>query len=897
MSRGFNGALMRAFGARDHRAKVTGVQYITPHCRRVWFVSGTLFEEAEDFPTAFVRGWFPDGEGKEFQRGYTFVDADPETGEFSIDFVLHEPAGPASTWAATVEPGAEISFMWMSAMPFEVPTVGRPDGYLLIGDSASLPAIRTVVSVIPDDLPIELYLEEHDRLDHRLPLPEHPRLRVHWVPRLDATSVASALENRDWSNWYLWVCPESGTLKEVRKRAKEFGFPKSETHAQAYWAHGKAMGKERDPEAQAQADTEADTGDAARTAATEPEQVAPATASAAGRSAPATEPATPSAVQGEWNAAGAGRLIAPLKGKLIVAGLAQAILVLLQLAPFVLLVEFARRVLRDAPTSELWNLGFWALGLLGAGLLLEFALQLWLHLVDARFSHDLRHRLLGKMARMPLGWFTARNSGVIKSQIQDNTLALHYLVTHAVVDAVAAVVTPIAVLIYLFTVDWGIALCMFIPVLTYVVVMWRMMAQSGPKIPQAQKWAEHMNGEAAAYLEAQPVIRVFGGVMASSFRRNLDDYIGFLGNWQRPFIKAKTVMDLVTRPTTFLWLICFTGTLFVIWGWAEPVDLLPFLFLGTTFGARLLGIGYGLAALRSGTIAARDIQATLEEPELAALEAEPTAVTGTPVVRSPEVVFDRVTFGYRKDAPVLHDISLHLAPGTVTALVGPSGSGKSTLAALLARFYDVGGGSITIGGRDIRTMAGDELYRHLGFVLQSTQLVAGTVAENIALAVPEASRERVEAAARAANIHDRIERMPQGYDTFLGADAALSGGERQRLTIARALLADAPILVLDEATAFADPESEYLVQQSLSTLAADRTVLVIAHRLHTVVDADRIVVLDDGRIVETGTHAQLFEARGRYRALWDSLEGNSAGNPADTAAPDNGADLSMGAQR
>ena len=864
MSRGFNGALMRAFGARDHIAKVTGAQDITPHCKRIWFVSQTLFTEAEAFPTAFVRGWFPDGEGKEFQRGYTFVDAVPETGEFSIDFVLHEPAGPASKWAATVEPGAEISVMWMSAMPFEVPAVGRPEGYLLIGDSASLPAIRTVVDVIPDDLPIELYLEEHDPLDHELPLPEHPRLRTHWVPRVDAISVAAALENRDWSNWYLWVCPESGTLKEVRKRAKEFGFPKSETHAQAYWAHGKAMGKERDPEAEA----------AAQAKAVEPEPVAEPVAASTQE---------PSAVQGEWNAAGAGRLIAPLKKTLILAGIAQVILVLLQLAPFLLLVELSRRILRDAPSSELWNIGFWALGLLGAGLLLEFLLQLWLHLVDARFSRDLRHRLLGKMARIPLGWFTSRNSGTIKSQIQDNTLALHYLVTHVVVDAVAAVITPIAVLIYLFTVDWGIALCMFIPVLTYVVVMWRMMAQSGPKIPQAQKWAEHMNGEAAAYLEAQPVIRVFGGPMASSFQRNLDEYIVFLDNWQRPFIKAKTLMDLVTRPTTFLWLICFTGTLFVIWGWAEPVDLLPFLFLGTTFGARLLGIGYGLSGLRTGTVAARDIQATLEEPELTDLPVAPVSDAGG------DVEFRNVGFGYRKDTPVLHDISLRLTPGTVTALVGPSGSGKSTLAALLARFYDVSTGAITIAGRDIRSMDGDELYRKLGFVLQNTQLGAGTVAENIALAVPDASRDRIEAAARAANIGDRIERMPDGYDTYLGPDAALSGGERQRLTIARALLADAPILVLDEATAFADPESEYLVQQSLSRLARDRTVLVIAHRLHTIVDADQIVVLDDGRIAETGTHAQLIEAGGRYRALWDCLEA-----PPETT---DASDLTLGAQR
>ncbi|MDT0156462.1 ATP-binding cassette domain-containing protein [Microbacterium sp. ARD32] len=305
--------------------------------------------------------------------------------------------------------------------------------------------------------------------------------------------------------------------------------------------------------------------------------------------------------------------------------------------------------------------------------------------------------------------------------------------------------------------------------MVYAVAMYLMVLRSYDSTPKALCWAERMQKEAGAYLEAQPVVRVFGGAAASTFRARLGEYVRFLSDWQRPFIGAKTVMDLATRPTTFLLLICVFGTLWVTDGTMSPLDLLPFLLLGTTFGSRLLGIGYGLSGLRDGLLAATRVQRVIEDDELAAsAPSEAAASASAASARAEGVRFDGVGFGYRTGAPVF-------------------------------------------------------------------------------------DRDAI------------VEQLPDGWESRAGeAGSALSGGERQRVSIARALLKPAPVLLVDEATSALDAENEAAIAAALTGDPVPRTRVIVAHRLSSIRSADRIVFLERGRVVEEGGYDELLARDGRF---------------------------------
>ncbi|MDO5700591.1 MAG: ATP-binding cassette domain-containing protein [Bowdeniella nasicola] len=882
--RGFQGAMLNVLGAVDYTATVLESRTIAPHLVRVRVHCPGLLSELDYEPTAWLRCWFPDpaGTDRQFQRAYTIVDPDISAEEFSLEFVLHEPAGPASIWARGAQPGDSIALTpFSSGRRFHPPAEEVP-GYLLIGDSASLPAINSLIESLPPDPAVELVMEQHCPEDRDLPIAQHPHLSVTWVPRRGVASLAEALPatpsvGGTWYGWYVWATPESASLKLVRARLTELGFEKRFSHILAYWIEGRAMGTTREAkEVATQVKKASKAGQLT---------VAPEVDEACARDATIAPPASAEDEADASESSAPPSLFAPVRRAMIVTGVLQGLATLIQLAPYVILALAAGRLLDGADLTDLAPYAWAFAYAFGIGATLAAAVVFYAHLVDSRFSYQLRSDVLDKLTRLPLGWFVERGPARVRKTVVEDTGALHYLVTHAIPEGVSAVVAPIAVLLTLLWVSWPLTLMLLIPVLGAVFILYHMMIEASEQIREAQTWEERMGTYAEEFLTAQPIVRIFGGHSETSFGRHLREYVTFLHDWERPFTARKIAMNLIVRPQVLTWYLLVIGTVFGAAGFTSLGELLVFLTLGTAFGSQLLGIGYGFQSLRIGLNASANLAALLRGPELAthapdnvgasSLGAgrvqEAGTPSGPPTPGGAHVQFNGVRFGYRVHLPVLENITVDLPPGTVTALVGASGSGKSTMASLLARFYDVDAGSITLDGTDLRDLTQEELYTRVGFVFQDTQLVGATVRENIALARPDASLEEVRAAARAAHIDDRIMELPLGYDTPLGVQAELSGGERQRVAIARMLLADPPVIVLDEATSAADPISEHLVYEGLTRLIEGRTVLVIAHRLSTITGADQIVVLDGGAVAERGTHEELVARSGRYAELWHTF--------------------------
>lgn len=554
------------------------------------------------------------------------------------------------------------------------------------------------------------------------------------------------------------------------------------------------------------------------------------------------------------------RLMVPVRKKIRIAQLLAFLSGVLSIAPYVALVELGGALLGQFDPDRAWRIVMILIGAYTARLFLYFLALLATHVVDLDLRSQVRREITSKLARVELSWFTRTSSGQIRKSIQDDTATAHTVIAHGPVEKLNAIVSPVCLLAYAFYLDWRLGLLSIATFPLYLGMYGLSMRGMGEKTAQMDTKLGRVSSTMAEFIAGISVVKAFGkvGQAHRAYLEAADQFSQFYRAWAMPLVSMTCL--------SFSWV-------------SIPVLL-------------VVNLGGGAALLAAGVVTAEQVIATT----LIALVLPGAVMTvatiswsyqlagsaavrlvdmmDLPVVAWPEVGKQPASFDIRVqdvsysygEIKALDQVSLDIPQGSVTALVGPSGSGKSTLATLVARFADPDEGRISIGGVDLKDMDEQTLYDTVAFVLQDAQLIRDSLAANIALARPTASLDEIRQAAQAACIDDFIMSLPRGYDTVVGDDTQLSGGQAARIAIARALMKDAPILVLDEATAMADPESEALIQQALTRLSQGRTVLVIAHRLASIRGADQIVVMNRGGIQACGTHEQLL-GNAHYQAL------------------------------
>ncbi len=566
------------------------------------------------------------------------------------------------------------------------------------------------------------------------------------------------------------------------------------------------------------------------------------------------------------------RLLAYAGGykRLTVLGCAlSGVAAIMGLMPYVCVWMVARNALAVYPdvtaAPELAYWGWMAVLFAVGNIALYFAALMCTHIAAFRTARNIRYAGVAHLMKLPLGFFTGKQSGQLRKIIDDNAALTEDLLAHKLPDLTAAVVTPAAALVLLFVFDWRMgALCLLTMVLAILCMMSMMGGKNAGFFHRYQREIEKMSGEAVEYVRGIPVVKVFQQTVYSfkAFYQAIQSYSD---------LASQYAMSCRNGQTAFL--TCINGGFALLIpaalllaggdGWAVLADFIFYALFAPACGGMINRIMYASESVMEANESMMKLDEILSQQPL------PEAVRSQKP-RDHTVVFDQVTFRYPgAERPALDHVSFTVPEGSVVGLVGPSGGGKSTAAALIPRFWDVESGSVKIGGVDVRNMDSRELMRQVAFVFQDTRLFKVSILENIRMARPSATLEEILAAARAAQCGDILEKLPQGIDTVVGAQGVyLSGGEAQRIALARAILKDAPIVVLDEATAFADPENEALIQKAFWELTRGKTVLMIAHRLSTVRDADNILVVEKGSIWEQGTHDQLEAQDGLYAKMW-----------------------------
>lgn len=490
------------------------------------------------------------------------------------------------------------------------------------------------------------------------------------------------------------------------------------------------------------------------------------------------------------------------------------------------------------------------------------------HTAAYEIIYDLRLQLMEKLSRVSSGFFTSTTQGAIKKVVSDDSNQIEAFLAHHLCEIAAAVATPVFTLLYLFGMDWRLAIVTLLPILVSLVLLSACLKQPDKAALQVELHdaQERMQGTVVEYIHGMSVIKVFNRTL-SAFRRFEEDLNHFTEVVDRTARANAKSMGAYYAFFGAQLLFLLPAVLLLIPMAESYLDFLPVILLFFLVGS---GLKEPMENLMQMVILSGRIVEGVSRIDNMLRQPEPDQDgAGDPTTF--DVEFSDVEFAYTEGIPAVDHVSFHLSQGTVTGLVGPSGGGKSTLAQLLLRFYGPQGGTIRIGGVDIREIPPARLMELVAYVFQDSVLFTDTIENNIRMGNTKVTMEEVEQAARNAGIHEVIQALPQGYQTVVGRDDAyLSGGEKQRLAIARVFLKDAPIIILDEATAYADAENEAKIQAAFAKLAQNKTVLMIAHRLKTVERADQILVMDKGKLVGAGTHEELLTGCETYKHLVDA---------------------------
>lgn len=552
-----------------------------------------------------------------------------------------------------------------------------------------------------------------------------------------------------------------------------------------------------------------------------------------------------------------------------------AIAMILGMLPYICIWLVIRELIAVAPNwteaAGIAGYGWMAFIFAVVGIAVYFAALMCTHLAAFRTASNIRKKGMEHLMKTPLGFFDSNASGLLRNRLDGAASDTETLLAHNLADIVGTVAMFVGMLVLMFVFDWRMGVACLLAAVVSILAMFTMMGGKNAKLMAEYQAAQDVMSKAGTeYVRGIPVVKVFQQTVYSfkAFKEAIEDYSTKAEKYTDGVCRLPQSVNLTFTEGAFIFLVpaalLIAPGAYASGGFAEFLtDFAFYAVFSAIISTALAKIMFAASGMMLAGTALKRINEVMDAPTL--------PITDHPKVpKDNGVEFQNVSFTYEgADIPALKSVSFSVSPGQTVALVGPSGGGKTTAASLIPRFWDVSTGTVLVGGVDVRETDPHALMDQVAFVFQNNRLFKSSILENVRASRPDATREEVLAALSAAQCDDIIKKLPEGIDTVIGTEGTyLSGGEQQRVALARAILKNAPIVVLDEATAFADPENEALIQKAFAALTKDRTVIMIAHRLSTVVGADKIIVLAEGQVAEQGKHQELVDADGLYARMW-----------------------------